>query len=137
MEHGSQGSSEHDLTMDEADNVIAEDPAMAEEEPEKFATKEDEVARLKATIAELTKQQASSKAVVIAELTKQEASSKAVVRRPPAFEGVPRQTVGVTVKTKKVSDLGKGGNSSSPTTRNKGKAEKVRTRSDGPLKLWR
>lgn len=105
--------------MLEEDNDVHEEKelesARAEEDP---ISKDDEVAKLKAELAELKKQQGSS---------------KGVLRRPPPFEGVPGQLTGSAVKTKRVADVPQGGSDDSvPTTKNKVKATKVRTRADGP-----
>lgn len=78
-------------------------------------SKDDEVARLKAKIEELTKS----------------GGNKGAVRRPPPFEA--DHGKGVTaVKTRSVADVDTRGKPSPVATRNKSKGEKVRTRGDGP-----
>lgn len=119
QQQASQDSSDHDLPMLDqdshgADGILPEINC-TEENPTAEGSKDDEVARLKATIAELTKQ----------------SNNKGVVRQPPPFEEEHRKT-GANVKTRSIADVGKSGNPSSVTTRNKSKTEKVRTRADGP-----
>jgi hypothetical protein len=120
QEHGSQASSAHDEPMQEEvnDRPRGKDAEIdpAEDNPRLDVSKDDEVAKLKATIAELTKQQAS----------------KGVVRRPPAFVPDPGKPLDASQKTRSVADVETSGNPTSRTTRNKSKFEKVRTRADGP-----
>ena len=120
QEHGSQASSADDEPMQEEvnDRPRGKDAEIdrAEDNPNLDVSKDDEVAKLKATIAELTKQQAS----------------KGVVRRPPAFVEDPGKTLVASQKTRSAVDVETSGKPTSITTRNKSKFEKVRTRADGP-----
>ena len=120
QEHGSQASSADDEPMQEEvnDRPRGKDAEIdrAEDNPNLDVSKDDEVAKLKATIAELTKQQAS----------------KGVVRRPPAFVQDPGKTLVASQKTRSAVDVETSGKPTSITTRNKSKFEKVRTRADGP-----
>jgi hypothetical protein len=124
QEHGSQDSSAHDEpTQDEVNDRglekdLGSDPAIerTEDNPTIEVSKDDEVAKLKATIAELTKQQ----------------TNKGVVRMPPAFEEEHQITGVASLKTRSGVDSDIIGNPTSRTTRSKPKFEKVRTRADGP-----
>ena len=120
QEHGSQASSADDEPMQEEVNDRPQgkdaDIDRAEDNPTLDVSKDDEVAKLKATIAELTKQQ----------------TSKGVVRRPPAFVQDPGKTLVASQKTRSAVDVETSGKPTSITTRNKSKFEKVRTRADGP-----
>ena len=120
QEHGSQASSADDEPMQEEvnDRPRGKDAEIdrAEDNPNLDVSKDDEVAKLKATIAELTKQQAS----------------KGVVRRPPAFVEDPGKTLVASQKTRSAVDVETSGKPTSITTRNKSKFKKVRTRADGP-----
>jgi hypothetical protein len=118
--NGSQDSSAHDEpTQDEVnDRDLGKDPAIecTEDNPIIGVSKDDEVAKLKATIAELTKQQ----------------TNKGVVRRPPSFEEEHGNTGVASLKTRSVVDGDMSGNPTLRATRSKPKFEKVRTRADGP-----
>lgn len=115
QEHGSQASSADDEPMQEEvnDRPRGKDAEIdrAEDNPNLDVSKDDEVAKLKATIAELTKQQAS----------------KGVVRRPPTFVQDPGKTLVASQKTRSAVDVETSGKPTSITTRNKSKFEKVRT----------
>lgn len=120
QEHGSQDSSAHDEPeQDEVnDSALGKDPEIERPADTQQAelSKDDEVAKLKATIAELTNQQ----------------MSKGVVRRPPTFEEEHPKTIVASLKNRSVPSVDNSGNPTSRTTRNKTKFEKVRTRVDGP-----
>lgn len=86
-----------------------------EEELPPEGSKDEVVARLRAEIEELTKG----------------SGNKGAVRKPPLFEA-DHGKAGTSVKTRSVTDVGKGTKPSPLNTRNKSKLEKVRTRADGP-----